>query len=180
MLLLLLLMARVILGISITGAGGSGSNSINTPQPFRYEISNFSQSGPAWDLFIQALGAIQSRDQVRSCIRTLTRTAADRLQSDPMSYFQIAGTMHPAATTQLLTFKGIHGYPQTPWDGVDGAGSFGYCMHSCVLFPSWHRPFVALYEVIRFFITHDLALLTKFLASDLGSCTNNCWLVSRQ
>ncbi|RMZ86852.1 hypothetical protein DV736_g5924, partial [Chaetothyriales sp. CBS 134916] len=50
------------IAIKIVGAGGP-SNSTTGPQPFRYEIDQFSQSGPAWDLYIQALSAIQARDQ---------------------------------------------------------------------------------------------------------------------
>lgn len=53
--------------------------------------------------------------------------------SDPLSYFQIAG---------------IHGFPQTPWDGVSGTGSYpGFCMHASTPFPTWHRPYLALFEV---------------------------------
>lgn len=63
--------------------------------------------------------------------------ALQRFQNTPseetLSYFQVAG---------------IHGYPNIPWDGVNGTGSGeGYCMHASVLFPLWHRPYLALYEV---------------------------------
>ncbi|KAI1662837.1 tyrosinase [Daldinia decipiens] len=51
------------------------------------------------------------------------------------SYFQIAG---------------IHGYPYTSWDEpsttTDEVGRKGYCVHANVLFPSWHRPYMLLYE----------------------------------
>jgi hypothetical protein len=50
--------------IRVTGAGGRSSN--GGPQPLRYEINTFSQPSPAWDLYIQALRAIQSRPEV-SC-----------------------------------------------------------------------------------------------------------------
>lgn len=54
-------------------------------------------------------------------------------QRDPLSYFQISG---------------IHGYPRIPWDGVVGNGTMpGYCTHSAVPFPTWHRPYMALFEV---------------------------------
>ncbi|RMD41599.1 hypothetical protein DV735_g3553, partial [Chaetothyriales sp. CBS 134920] len=96
---------------------GAGSLSQDGPQPLRYEINTFSQSGPGWDLYVQALAAIQARDE-----------------ADPMSYFQISGTS-------------IHGYPNLPWDGVVGTGTYpGYCMHSSELFPTWHRPYLALFE----------------------------------
>lgn len=53
---------------------------------------------------------------------------------DLLSYFQIAG---------------IHGYPNVPWDGVVGNGSgVGYCTHNSILFPTWHRPYMALFEQV--------------------------------
>jgi tyrosinase len=50
---------------------------------------------------------------------------------------------------------GIHGLPYQPWDGANGDPPFdpssgqwgGYCEHGSVLFPTWHRPYVMLYEV---------------------------------
>ncbi|KAI8674654.1 Tyrosinase [Fusarium keratoplasticum] len=66
------------------------------------------------------------------------------------SYFQVAG---------------IHGYPQTSWDGAPdppkdpdwnppkskpwGANPYGgYCHHNTIAFPTWHRPYMLLYEQI--------------------------------
>lgn len=43
--------------------------------------------------------------------------------------------------------------PYISWEGaggnrpVQGSGWPGYCTHGNVLFPTWHRPYVALYEV---------------------------------
>lgn len=47
---------------------------------------------------------------------------------------------------------GIHGMPYTEWDGSGGEKPVsdeweGYCTHGSVLFPIWHRPYVAVYEV---------------------------------
>jgi hypothetical protein len=45
---------------------------------------------------------------------------------------------------------GIHGVPFEPWSGVEsveGGNMSGYCMHSSVLFSTWHRPYLALFEV---------------------------------
>ncbi|RSL59298.1 hypothetical protein CEP53_005857 [Fusarium sp. AF-6] len=64
------------------------------------------------------------------------------------SYFQVAG---------------IHGYPETSWDGApdppkdpvwdppdsrpDGANPYGgYRHHNTIAFPTWHRPYMLLYE----------------------------------
>jgi tyrosinase len=59
-------------------------------------------------------------------------------QSDQLSQFGIGG---------------IHGLPYVQWEGsggnrpVQGSQWGGYCTHGNVLFPTWHRPYVALYEV---------------------------------
>lgn len=40
--------------------------------------------------------------------------------------------------------------PFTTWNGVEplpGTERSGYCTHSSVLFPTWHRPYLALFEV---------------------------------
>ncbi|KAJ7674241.1 tyrosinase [Mycena rosella] len=57
-------------------------------------------------------------------------------QPDVASFFSIAG---------------IHGLPYQKWDGsgdqpVDPAAWEGYCTHGNVLFPTWHRPYLMLYE----------------------------------
>ena len=79
--------------------------------------------------------------------------------------------------TDLQSFfgvGGIHGLPYVPWDGSGSEppkGSWGgYCTHGSVLFPTWHRPYVALYEVCRtsffilpvFVIDETINLLASF------------------
>lgn len=83
---------------------------------------------------------------IRQEIRTLQSSNPDmfnlyllgmrRMQSlpktDKLSWFQISG---------------IHGRPYAPWDGVKGVGNAaGYCTHSSILFLTWHRPYLALFE----------------------------------
>ena len=53
-------------------------------------------------------------------------------QNSELSYYQVAG---------------IHGLPYVEWDGVSGQYLLGYCTHQSILFPSWHRPYLALFEV---------------------------------
>jgi tyrosinase len=59
-------------------------------------------------------------------------------QSDQLSHFGIGG---------------IHGLPYVQWGGSGGTDPVsdkqwgGYCSYGNVLFPTWHRPYVALYEV---------------------------------
>lgn len=50
---------------------------------------------------------------------------------DPTSYYQIGG---------------IHGEPFFPWDGATAQKTGFYCQHRSVLFPTWHRPYLLLFE----------------------------------
>ncbi|KAH8813439.1 tyrosinase [Flagelloscypha sp. PMI_526] len=75
-----------------------------------------------YSLYIQAFAAFQKE-----------------IQDKPKSYFQVAG---------------IHGLPAKAWDGAGsnqqakGSQWPGYCFHSSTLFPTWHRPYIALFEQI--------------------------------
>ncbi|KAK6361388.1 hypothetical protein TWF730_005121 [Orbilia blumenaviensis] len=64
-------------------------------------------------------------------------------QNDQESYFLIAG---------------IHGAPYRAWNGVQGSNpNSGYCPHASILFPSWHRPYLATIEQILGRIMRNLA-----------------------
>ncbi|KUL89658.1 hypothetical protein ZTR_00412 [Talaromyces verruculosus] len=63
-------------------------------------------------------------------IQALSQFQADD-QSDLVSYYEVAG---------------IHGYPYRSWDGVNGQFLTGYCSHGSPIFPTWHRPYLALFE----------------------------------
>lgn len=99
--------------------GVAGSPTVEVP--IRQNIDTWS-SDPANEkqvkLFIMALYRFQQ----------MTPTDRD-------SYFQIAG---------------IHGQPNVPWDepiDKSEAEGKGYCTHNNILFPVWHRAYLALYEV---------------------------------
>jgi tyrosinase len=103
---------------AITGTH-TNTSTTSSQRPFRHEINSFVNVGPAFDLYIQALLEFQQTNQ-----------------NQLLSYFQVAG---------------IHGYPaNNPWDGVSRTSveSSGYCTHGSVLFPTWHRPYLALFEQI--------------------------------
>ena len=92
--------------------------------PIRQEIDSWSNN-PANEkqvkLFVMALSRFQQIDpKVRD------------------SFFQIAG---------------IHGQPNVPWDepiDAKDAEGRGYCTHNNILFPIWHRAYLALYEVMDY------------------------------
>ncbi|PNY24311.1 Tyrosinase [Tolypocladium capitatum] len=104
---------------------GSGVDGV----PLRQNINDLQAAGgPAWDLYIRALSAMQAAKE-----------------TDPLSYFQIEGTV---PMRRLLR---IHGRPFIEWDGAGsqqstGSGWAGYCPHGEALFVSWHRPYVMLFE----------------------------------
>lgn len=59
--------------VAVTGVS-AGVNKATNERPFRQEINSFSQSGPAFDLYIQALQIFQN-------------------QSGNLGYFDISGTL---------------------------------------------------------------------------------------
>ncbi|KIJ46617.1 hypothetical protein M422DRAFT_249772 [Sphaerobolus stellatus SS14] len=87
----------------------------------RLEINDLIKDDKSFSLYIQALADMSSRTQ-----------------NDVTSFFQVGG---------------IHGLPFIPWDDATGNSLApnqwgGYCTHGSVLFPTWHRPYVMLYEQI--------------------------------
>lgn len=84
----------------------------------RLEIRTLAQEPYHWNIFLLGLAKFQAMDI-----------------SDDQSYHQIAG---------------IHGASWGAWDNdsaCDGCESSGYCPHHSTLFPTWHRPYLALFEV---------------------------------
>lgn len=92
-----------------------------------------------------ASGATQTRLEIRQMQAqkpnqfTLLILAMQQFQAqaatDSTSYYQISG---------------IHGVPRQDYNGVGQcstcSGSDGYCTHDSVLFPAWHRAYLALFE----------------------------------
>ncbi|SPN96684.1 related to Tyrosinase [Cephalotrichum gorgonifer] len=90
----------------------------NGSLPLRREIRDLEANFPdQFNLYILGLRALQARSK-----------------DDPTSYYQIAG---------------IHGMPYKVWNNANGIQDFqfgGYCTHSSILFITWHRPYLALFE----------------------------------
>lgn len=73
---------------------------------------------------------------------------------DPLSYYQIAG---------------IHGLPYQTWpasdwnkdikepEGGDRERDRGFCTHTSILFLTWHRPYLALFEAVLYKHVNDIA-----------------------
>lgn len=117
--------------IAIKGSPG-GVDFLTGERPLRQEFSVFKDSGPAFDLYILSFRQFMQQNQ-----------------SSLLSYYGVAGKsiIFTDLARTLTERPGIHGYPHRSWDGVDGEYNAGYCTHSSVLFPPWHRPYLALFEV---------------------------------
>ncbi|KAG9009286.1 hypothetical protein FRB90_008451 [Tulasnella sp. 427] len=104
--------------IIVTGVPNDGTSALPPP---RLEINDLVNNEKHFSLFIQALQRMYATSQSKS-----------------ESHFQLGG---------------IHGIPVIPWEGagsrpVAGTRFGGYCTHGTVLFPTWHRPYLAIYEQI--------------------------------
>ena len=96
----------------------------------RYEIRQLELTKPnQWTLFILAMQQFQAE-----------------AQTSATSYYQIAG---------------IHGVPRQNYDNVGQcaacSGTDGYCTHDSILFPSWHRAYMALFEQQFVSIANNIA-----------------------
>ncbi|CCC07895.1 unnamed protein product [Sordaria macrospora k-hell] len=108
--------------VAITGVPTTPSS--NGAVPLRHELRDLQANHPdQFNLYLLGLSHFQGLDE-----------------SQLASYYQVAG---------------IHGMPFKPWGGVPsdtdwskpGSSGFGgYCTHSSILFITWHRPYLALYE----------------------------------
>ncbi|KAK4166368.1 hypothetical protein QBC43DRAFT_205926 [Cladorrhinum sp. PSN259] len=102
--------------------------------PSRLDIDYlWAQRGPQWDLYVLALSELQGMNE-----------------TDELSYFAITG---------------IHGHPHSAWNGVDhvdGAPITGWCPHNELLFATWHRPYVVLFE--QALVSHAANLASQYPA----------------
>ncbi|TFY66267.1 hypothetical protein EVG20_g4820 [Dentipellis fragilis] len=118
--------------VVITGA--VGGNTEGALAPNRIEINKFVEIEDQFSLYIRALQAIYNVDE-----------------SEPTSFFQIGG---------------IHGLPYISWNGsgadAESTQWQGYCTHASVLFPTWHRPYMALLEVHQLLQFHAKKIATKY------------------
>ncbi|TDZ21810.1 Tyrosinase [Colletotrichum orbiculare MAFF 240422] len=134
----------------ITGIPNGGSN-----PPARQEINAWATNNPIQlSLFVQALRIFQSMDF-----------------KDQLSYYRIAG---------------IHGLPATSWDNdpipyeasqtypsaashQDGTPDF-YCPHNTLIFPTWHRAYLSLYEQRLW------EIMTKQIVPNITTAAKEQWM----
>ncbi|KAK6543666.1 hypothetical protein TWF694_000404 [Orbilia ellipsospora] len=89
------------------------------------------------------------------------RQEIDAWSADPANvdqvnlYLQALSQFQNISPTEKLSYfsiAGVHGEPFQPWDETTNANPRtqwrGYCTHASVLFPTWHRPYIAAFEQI--------------------------------
>ncbi|KAH6842988.1 hypothetical protein B0I37DRAFT_208669 [Chaetomium sp. MPI-CAGE-AT-0009] len=110
----------------------TGINKNTGQTPARLNINTlWARGGPQWDLYVLALSELQAMNE-----------------TDELSYFGITG---------------IHGFPHSAWNGVrhvDGAPEAGFCPHGDLLFITWHRPYVALFEQVL--VSHAVRIAGEY------------------
>ncbi|KAI8159639.1 hypothetical protein K4K49_007537 [Colletotrichum sp. SAR 10_70] len=78
--------------------------------------------------------------------------------------------MNPKEKLSWFQIAGIHGKPYIAWDEdpQDGKTDLeGYCTHNSILFSTWHRPYMLLWEQVIYELMKEEA--EKFPASERSS-----------
>ena len=141
------------LSLLITFCKGSTAHDVRQPYHFHRRSLNTSSSLPVIGIPVNGIGPVPQRLEIR------------QLQQNPyqwnsyllaLSKFQ---GMNQSIVSSYYQIAGIHGRPFIPWDNAQFAanGTGGYCTHSSTLFPTWHRPYVAVFEQILHSIVQDIA-----------------------
>lgn len=84
----------------------------------------------------------------RQSITTLKDQFPDRYNILLLAWHSVAARVE-ANDTSYYQVAGIHGRPYQPWQYPDSATEnpfYGYCTHASVLFMTWHRPYLVLFE----------------------------------
>ena len=106
---------------------------------------------------------LERRELANLYFLALESFMSEAIHENAFSYYEISG---------------IHGQPARAWDNVTSAGFDkpgdkehwpGYCAHGSVLFPLWHRAYLAQFEVILVFY-----LITSFFSHIISSKRFSC------
>lgn len=143
---------------SVLGVAGLG----NTTVVPRREIRDLEFNYPdVWNVYLLGLQRFQnvSQDDKLSYYKIAGESMANLISlgvPDHVNLLElhlwIVNTLHRLGSLADIGVVGIHGRPWEPWDAApdEPTSSYpyiGYCTHSSNLFPTWHRPYMALFEV---------------------------------
>ncbi|KAF2751094.1 Di-copper centre-containing protein [Sporormia fimetaria CBS 119925] len=118
----------------------------------RLELRDLETKGEMWNLFLLAMRDFQAMDQ-----------------NDIASWYSIAGLW-----PQNAFLRQYADASRRSWDGVEGTtegkdtSEMGYCPHANLLFGTWHRPYLALFE-------QQLQTLAKRIADQFPTPTRTTY-----
>jgi tyrosinase len=107
-----------ISGVCSTGTNWWGDCDSNGRQSYpRLEIRTLQQNADQWNLYLLGMERFMAKSK-----------------DDKLGYYQVAG---------------VHGRPFQTWNNFPTplVNQAGFCPHGSTLFGSWHRPYLAIYEV---------------------------------
>ncbi|KAK3341574.1 hypothetical protein B0T25DRAFT_510773 [Lasiosphaeria hispida] len=128
----------------------------HTPYDYGFDVTRHAKRAIATPLVVR--GEVGGDVQLRQEIRQLE-------QDQDLWTLYILGTSllqftEQSSPTSWYSITGIHGIPHQTWGGVGptpGNEGTGYCTHSSILFPTWHRPYLVLYEQVLYSIIQTIA-----------------------
>ena len=107
----------------------------------RLEIDEFLADNEMNNLFLIALAGLQ-KDSLRLWNK----------EPDWLTYYSVAGLLLWHLFRAILIYLGIHGQPREEWNNYPNNEKIGskyeYCYYSKNIFPTWHRLYIFLFEVI--------------------------------
>ncbi|CAG8701000.1 15865_t:CDS:2, partial [Dentiscutata erythropus] len=115
--------------------------------PIEVLMSN-SQYKEQRDLFLQGFAEVQKRDIFNaSSLYAQKQDAGYRFSDiDPTSFYAVA-SIH-GLPYEPFDFLPTEDIKTTEWNPSESNRPGGYCHHGDVLFPTWHRPYVLLIEML--------------------------------
>jgi hypothetical protein len=143
--------------VYVTGVKGPAVDPEKGPyarRPLKHLIDTEDQM--EWSLYIQAIGKISPADRIAGSERD-TEAMMEATHTDPVSWFSI-GAVHGAA----IPWQGDESFRRT---ASDGETSPGWCVHHTVNFLTWHRVYVALFEVYLFIMPYGASVLILLSAN---------------
>ena len=106
-----------ITGVCSSGTASNGQCNSGRTASPRLEIRDLKKNADQWNLYLLGMERFQGKDK-----------------NDRLSYYQVSG---------------VHGRPFQTWNNFPTplVNQAGFCPHAQALFGSWHRPYLAIYEV---------------------------------
>jgi tyrosinase len=106
-----------ITGVCSSGTASNGQCNGGNTAAPRLELRTLARNADQWNLYLLGMERFMAKDK-----------------NDRLSYYQVSG---------------VHGRPFQTWNNFPTPlmNQAGFCPHAQALFGSWHRPYLAIYEV---------------------------------